>query len=254
VTPPAATATPAAKCESHPGQPHSWDSLSFSHLNCRLSPPAPLPASSHPRCHLPFPSLLPPHPGHPPSRAAEDGARGGQGRVDPSPSRPSGEIRRRRAIPSPTAAQVTGRDLPWGTVDSVAAGDRGATAEGLRPPWTPCSMPPRAVRRSGCCGRRSSIRPATSSSSSGTRSRPRSALDLHRPRRHPRRIRKRAPPLLPPVLLLPRPPPLLELPLPAGTNGLCGMRLSAASAGGASSLSFPQEGLVVHGGGEHCWS
>jgi hypothetical protein len=200
-------------------------SSQLSSLSSR-TPPRVLPSAVPPP--LPVPAPSPPRP--PALPAAEDGARGGQGRVDPSPPRPSGEIRRRRAIPSPTAAQVTGQDLPWGTVDSVAAGDRGATAEGLRPPWTPCSMPPRAVRRSGCCGRRSSIRPATSSSSSGTRSRPRSALDPHRPRRHPRRLRERAPPLLPPVLLLPRPPPppLLELPLPAGTNGLCGMREGCA--------------------------
>jgi hypothetical protein len=69
VVDPAAGARPAAICESHPGHPYSWDSFSSSHLNCRLSPPpACLPVSSLPRCHLPFPSRLPPHSDHPPSR------------------------------------------------------------------------------------------------------------------------------------------------------------------------------------------
>jgi hypothetical protein len=197
---------------------------------------------------------------------------------------------------APTAVQVARRDLPRGTVDSVAACDRGATAKGLRhlspapPPRAASSgsndslllgtlqhasravmrsparlatqgrrccrlrlLPRHATAAAGpsgrrCCRRRRSIRRATLDVDVVS-----AATDQLLFLRHPSTVT--APPRAPPSPSSTS--TLLELPLPAGINGLCGMRegirLSAASACGTS-LSFPQGGLFVHGEGEHCRS
>jgi hypothetical protein len=44
-----------------------------------------------------------------------------------------------------------------------------------------------------------------------------------------------------------------ELPLPAGANGRCGMRVTAGSAARASSISFPQGESFAQGERQSCW-
>jgi hypothetical protein len=243
--------------------PRATSFLGFSlFLSSQLSsfssrtPPRVLPSAVPPP--LPVPAPSPPRP--PALPAAEDGARGGQGRVDPSPPRPSGEIRRRRAIPSPTAAQVTGRDLPWGdgrfggrgrqgrdgggppaSLDALQHAPAGGEAEWLlrtmklnsagdvqQPKWDALEAKIRA----------GSAPPAPSSAASSRASAASAST--------------RAPPSLSSASAPPRAPSARRNQRPV--RDARGMRLSAASAGGASSLSFPQVGLVAHGEGEHCWS